>query len=40
MYVFNIFRVVKLYPNDGAVEIFLSKQSPKYFTFDAVYDGG
>ncbi|XP_035227190.1 kinesin-like protein KIF3B [Stegodyphus dumicola] len=32
--------VVTLFPESGGVEIHNLKQSPKYFTFDAVYDGG
>ncbi|GIY34077.1 kinesin-like protein KIF3B [Caerostris darwini] len=33
-------KVVKLYPDRGGVEVQIKTQNSKYFTFDAVYDGG
>ncbi|CAL1290201.1 unnamed protein product [Larinioides sclopetarius] len=36
----NYQKVVKLYPDRGGVEVQMKSQNTKYFTFDAVYDGG
>ncbi|KAF8788569.1 kinesin-like protein KIF3B [Argiope bruennichi] len=36
----NYQKVVKLYLDRGGVEVQMKSQNSKYFTFDAVYDGG
>ncbi|GBO29698.1 hypothetical protein AVEN_211215-1, partial [Araneus ventricosus] len=36
----NYQKVVKLYPDRGGIEVQMKSLNTKYFTFDAVYDGG